>query len=107
MSSGARATPWDLIFGGFYGFGLALLPPLEPRVSGLYSLAPKRENHPKGVSDILYENFRKQGVPYFGGPYNKDPTIWGTILRSPIFGNPHIVQLDPHPEPRAYKFNSL
>ena len=25
----------------------------------------------------------------FGGPYNKDPTIWGTILGSPIFGNPH------------------
>ena len=22
------------------------------------------------------------------GPYNKDPTIWGTILGSPIFGNP-------------------
>ena len=21
------------------------------------------------------------------GPYNKDPTIWGTILGSPIFGN--------------------
>ena len=25
----------------------------------------------------------------FGGPYNKDPTIWGTILGSPILGNPH------------------
>ena len=23
----------------------------------------------------------------FGGPYNKDP---GTILGSPIFGNPHV-----------------
>ena len=30
------------------------------------------------------------GVPYFGGPYNQDPTIWGTILGSPIFGNSHI-----------------
>ena len=30
----------------------------------------------------------KKGVPYFGGPDNKDPTIWGTILGSPIFGNP-------------------
>ena len=29
----------------------------------------------------------------FGGPYNKDPSIWGTILGSPIFGNCHI-QLD-------------
>ena len=27
----------------------------------------------------------------FGAPYNKDPTIDGTILGSPIFGNPHIV----------------
>ena len=24
------------------------------------------------------------------GPYNKDPTIWGTILGSPSFGNPHV-----------------
>ena len=26
----------------------------------------------------------------FWGPYNKVPTIWGTILGSPIFGNPHM-----------------
>ena len=26
----------------------------------------------------------------FGGPYITDPTIWGTILGSPIFGNSHI-----------------
>ena len=25
------------------------------------------------------------------GPYNKDPTIFGTILGVPIFGNPHVV----------------
>ena len=24
---------------------------------------------------------------------NKDPTIWGTILGSPIFGNPHLVSV--------------
>ena len=35
-------------------------------------------------------SFQKLGVPYLGGPYNKDPTIWGTILGSPIFGNSHI-----------------
>ena len=29
----------------------------------------------------------------FGGPYNKDPTMWGTILGSPIFGNPHIMKI--------------
>ena len=28
---------------------------------------------------------RKLGVPYFGGPSNKDPTTSGTILGSPIF----------------------
>ena len=26
----------------------------------------------------------------FWGPYNKDPTISGTLLGSPVFGNPHI-----------------
>ena len=31
----------------------------------------------------------KIGVPYWG-PYNKDPTIWGTILGFPIFGNPQM-----------------
>ena len=34
--------------------------------------------------------FPKKGVPYLGGPYNKDPTIEGTIFGSPIFGNSHI-----------------
>ena len=29
-------------------------------------------------------------VPYFEGLYNKDPTMQGTILRSPIFGNSHV-----------------
>ena len=26
----------------------------------------------------------------FWGLYSQDPTIWGTILGSPIFGNPQI-----------------
>ena len=30
------------------------------------------------------------GVPFFWSPYIKDPTIWGTILGCPIFGNSHI-----------------
>ena len=38
------------------------------------------------------------GVPkirgtLFRGPDNKVPTIWSTILGSPIFGNPHIYML--------------
>ena len=31
--------------------------------------------------------FPKIGGTLFGGPHNKDPTISGTILGSPIFGN--------------------
>ena len=37
----------------------------------------------------------------FWGPYNKDPTIWGTILGSPIFGNHHI---SPIGQRRVVKF---
>ena len=33
---------------------------------------------------------KDRGVPYFGGPYSKDPTISGTVLGSPIFGNSHM-----------------
>ena len=29
----------------------------------------------------------------FWSPYNKDPTIWGTISGSPIFGNSHKASL--------------
>ena len=29
----------------------------------------------------------------FWGPYNKDPTIKGTILGSPILGSPHIINV--------------
>ena len=32
---------------------------------------------------VLYGSFRKFGAPYLGGPYNKDPTIWGTIWEFP------------------------
>ena len=35
------------------------------------------------------------GLPKIGGlfrsPYNRDPTVWGAILGSPIFGNLHII----------------
>ena len=34
-------------------------------------------------------SFRKIRGTLIWGPYNKDPTIKGTILGSPIFGNPH------------------
>ena len=28
----------------------------------------------------------------FGGPYKKDPTIWGALLGSPSFGNSQVVR---------------
>ena len=36
-----------------------------------------------------YGTFRKLGYLILGS-FNKDPTIKGTRLRSPIFGNPHM-----------------
>ena len=54
---------------------------------GLHRKAPPKvlvhPKHSMGVSENL-------GYPIWG-PYNKDPTIWGTILGPPIFGNSHIV----------------
>ena len=39
-------------------------------------------------------DFPKIRVPCFGGYYNnKDPTIQGAILGSPIFGNPEIAAM--------------
>ena len=37
-----------------------------------------------------YGSFRKLGVPYFGVLVVRIPTIYGTILGSPIFGNSQI-----------------
>ena len=34
----------------------------------------------------------------FWGPYNKDPTVQGTGLGSPIFGNPNIETLTTFPD---------
>ena len=36
-------------------------------------------------------DFVKIGGAMFRGPYTKDPTISGTILGSPIFGNLHLM----------------
>ena len=41
---------------------------------------------------MLILEFPKIGGTLFWGPYNEDPTIWGTRLGSPIFGNSHIGQ---------------
>ena len=44
-----------------------------------------------GPKALKYEEFPKIRATLFWGPYNEDPTIWGTILGSPIFGNSHIL----------------
>ena len=44
---------------------------------------PNSENYPFGDEGSV------QGLNW--GPDNEDPTIWGTVLGSPIFGNPHIM----------------
>ena len=38
---------------------------------------------------VIWELPKIRG-PLFWDPYNKDPTMSGTILGSPIFGNSHI-----------------
>ena len=43
--------------------------------------------------DLLIWEFPIIRGTLFWGPYNKDTTIWGTILGSPIFGNSHIWSL--------------
>ena len=37
------------------------------------------------VRIYIYGGFPKLGVPFFGGPYNKDYSILGSILGSPNF----------------------
>ena len=37
------------------------------------------------IAHRLYGNFPKLGVPVLGGPYNKDYSILGSILRFPLF----------------------
>ena len=43
-----------------------------------------------GVVAILRVEFPKIRGTVFWGPYNKDPTIKGTIFGSPIFGNSQV-----------------
>ena len=50
----------------------------------------KCRGHMQTLNPILWE-FRKLGLAYLEVLKNKDPTIYGTPLGSPIFGNPHMV----------------
>ena len=42
----------------------------------------------------MWESPKNRG-PLFWGPYNKDPTISGTIFGSPVLGNSHVVSCTP------------
>ena len=59
------------------------------------SLARHRWPHPPiqligtGLLPWRSGDFPKVGATLLWGPYTKDPTISGTILESPIFGNSH------------------
>ena len=48
-----------------------------------------KSSKPKGPTIKPTREFPKIRGTLFWGPCNKDPTIWGTILGSPIFGNSH------------------
>ena len=54
-----------------------------------HSKHPKCTKPPKGPKILIWEFPKIRGTLSWG-PYNKDPTIWDTILGSPIFGNSHI-----------------
>ena len=57
-------------------------------------LDPQREDvFSTDLERFLTWEFPKIGGTLFWGPYNKDRTIWVTILGSPIFGNPHMVRV--------------
>ena len=43
----------------------------------------------KGLGFRVVRVSENWGVPYFGVYYNKDPTIYRTILGPPVFGNSH------------------
>ena len=59
--------------------------PLVPNSPKPHTLSPEISCHLLSFTKV------NEYLPYlFWGPYNKDPTIWGTILGSPIFGNPQI-----------------
>ena len=48
------------------------------------------------MKSFIWE-FPKIGGTFFWGPYNKDPTIQGAILGSPIFGNSHTTKFNDLP----------
>ena len=43
-------------------------------------------NHFFDLRFDVMRGFTKLGVPFLGGPYNKDHSIWGSILGSPYLG---------------------
>ena len=44
---------------------------------------------PLSVYEVSIREFPKIRGTLFWGPCDKDPTVWGAILGSPIFGNSH------------------
>ena len=49
----------------------------------------------RDIQGLRFRGFPKLGVPFFGGPHNKDSSILGSILRSPSLGklpHPNLIQ---------------
>ena len=61
-----------------------------PQILVVPALDQAQWHGPSRRHRVIWDFPRIRGT-LFWGPYNKDPTIQGTILGSPFFGNPHIV----------------
>ena len=65
--------------------GLGNDPPAAP--------SPPRRAHARDIAYCHMGVSENLGGALFWGPYNKDPTISGTVFGSPIFGNSHIISI--------------
>ena len=67
---------------------------INAKAQGFVGVSASVEGSFKGlvwdVWGLGFGGFRNFGVHNFWRPYDKDPTIYGTILGSPIFGNSHM-----------------
>ena len=112
MGVGLRVTVW---VAGFRALGLRFRFWLcgysseasDHGVLDLFLLLKAKLREPHTSQAALKWDFPKIRGKLFGGPYNKDPTIYGTILGSRIFGNSQIdlgYSTDIYVEPQSHDF---
>ena len=94
--------PWGPDWDSVFAVSSSKIPIATPvmrrfsRVSTLSLATGKRSPRKRPLAEEpqagrRFGSFRNSGYLIFCGPYNKDPTICGTMLWSPIFGNSHLV----------------